>query len=69
MAAETLAFVDAFDNSFILRHELARMVGMDLPLLMMMDIRALFDVITRARYATEWRLMVDIAASREAYKE
>jgi hypothetical protein len=69
MAAETLAFVDAFDNAFILRHELSRMMGTNIPILMMTDSRALFDVITRARYTTERRLMVDIAAAREAYKE
>jgi hypothetical protein len=68
MAGETLAFVDAFDNAFILCHELSKMLGADLPLLMMMDSRALFDVITRARYTTERRLMVYIAAAREAYQ-
>jgi hypothetical protein len=65
--AETLAFVDAFDNAFIIRHELSRMLSKDIPLLMMTDSRALFDVITRARYTTERRLIVDVAAAREAY--
>jgi hypothetical protein len=69
MAAETLAFVDAFDNAYILRHELSRMVGRDLPLLMMIDSRALFDVTTRSRYTTERRLMIGIAAACEAYND
>jgi hypothetical protein len=52
MDAETLAFVNAFDNSFILRHELSRMIGTNLPILKMTDSRPMFDVITRARYTT-----------------
>jgi hypothetical protein len=69
MAAETLAFVDAFDNAYILRHELSRMVGRDLPLLMMIDSRTLFDVTTRSHYTTERRLMIGIAAACEAYND
>jgi hypothetical protein len=45
------------------------MVGRDLPLLMMTDGRALFDVITRSRYTTERRLMIEIAAALEAYND
>jgi hypothetical protein len=69
MAAETLAFVDAFDKAFIIRRELSRMLSKDIPPLMMTDSRALLDVITRARYTTERRLMVDVAAAREAYSD
>jgi hypothetical protein len=46
MAPEKLALVDAFDNAFILRRELSRMIGPDLPILMMTDSRALFDITT-----------------------
>jgi hypothetical protein len=66
MAAEILAFVDAFDKAFIIRHELSRMLSKDILLLMMTDSRALFDVITRARYTTERTLMVDVAAALES---
>jgi hypothetical protein len=69
MAAETLAFVDAFDNGFILRLELSRILGKDIALLMMTHSQALFDVITRLRYTTGRRLMMDIAAAPEAYNE
>jgi hypothetical protein len=69
MAAKTLVFVDAFDNAFIIRHELTGMLSKDVPLLMMTESKALFDVITRARYTPEITLMVDVAAAREAYND
>lgn len=69
MAAETLAFVDGFDNAFLIKHDLERILARHIPLLMMTDSKALFDVLTRARYTTERRLMVDIASAREAYAE
>jgi hypothetical protein len=68
MAAETLAFSNAFDNAFIIKHDIERMIG-PVHLLMLTDSKALFDVLTRTRYTTERRLMVDIAAAREAYHE
>jgi hypothetical protein len=68
MVAKPLAFSNAFDNTFIIKHEIERMNG-PVHLLMLTDIKALFDVLTRTRYATKRRLMVDIAAAREAYHE
>ena len=35
----------------------------------MTDLKLLFDVITRKRYTTEARLMMEIAAVREAYNQ
>jgi hypothetical protein len=45
------------------------MIGTNLPIIMMTDSRALFYVITRSRYTTERRLIVDITTAREAHKE
>lgn len=66
-AGETIALADAFDQAFILRHDLQRILGKEIPLLMLTDSKVLFDVITGNRYTTEARLMVDIAAVRETY--
>jgi hypothetical protein len=64
MAAETLPFSYAFDNAFIIiKHDIERMIG-PVHFLLLTDSKALFDVLTRTRYTTERRLMVDIAASR-----
>lgn len=52
MAAETLAFSDAFDNAFIIKHDLQRMLGRALSLLMLTDSKILFDVLTRSKSST-----------------
>jgi hypothetical protein len=68
MAAETLAFAQAFDAAFALRHQLFEMLGREVPILMHTDSAALFDAITRYKRTTEARLMIDIHAVREAYR-
>lgn len=69
LAGETIALADAFDNVFLLQHDLQRILGKQIPILMMTDSKLLFDVITGNKYTTEARLMVDIAAVREAYNQ
>ena len=39
-----------------------------LPLYMLTDSRGLFDMITRNSYSAERRLMIDMAATRQAYR-
>jgi hypothetical protein len=67
MAGEMLAFENGFDNAFILRHDLENMLGQPVPLVMYADLQALFNVLTRSKTTTEGRLMVDVAAARQAY--
>lgn len=67
IAGETLALADAFDNLFMVKYELQRMLGNDVPLLMLTDSKISFDIITRNRYTTETRLMIDVAVLRQAY--
>jgi len=50
MAAETLSFVDAFDQAFIVKHNLESMLGQDIPLIMMTDSKQLFDFLTKNKY-------------------
>lgn len=61
--------MEAFDNAFIIKHDLQRILGPKIPLLHLIDSQVLFDVITGQKYRTEKRLMVDIASIREAYKD
>jgi hypothetical protein len=68
MAAETLAFGDAFDAAFTIREELSALVGHRVPMLMLTDSAGLFDSMTRYKRTTEGRLKLDICAAREAYK-
>lgn len=68
-AGETVAFSDAFDNAFIILHDLEHMLGCTIPILMQTDSEKLFNVLTRAKYTTERRLMVDISAARGAHSD
>ena len=68
MAGEVYAFADAFDAAFIIKHDLERIYDQHLPLVMLTDSKQMFDVITRASHTTKKRLMIDVAAAREAYK-
>lgn len=67
MAAETLAFVNAFDSASVIKHNLKRMLGVSIPMPMLTASEPLFGIITRSRCTTERRLEIDIAAAREAY--
>eukprot|EP00171_Calliarthron_tuberculosum_P005703 IDg5703t1 len=69
MASETLAFADSFDSAHTIKHDLQQALGKRIPLLMLTDSQALFDVLTRSNYTTEKRLMIEIAAARQAYNE
>jgi len=51
----------------MLRHDLERMYDQHLPLVMQSGSKQTFDFITRASHTTEKRLMIDLAAAREAY--
>lgn len=67
LTGETVAIAYVFDCAYILKHDLQRMLGKFIPLLLVTDSKFLFDVITGNRYTSEARLMVDILAVREAY--
>ena len=67
MAAETLAFTTAFDAGYVIRHQLQTMLQVSVPMLMLIDSKSLFDVITSNRNTEEGRLMIDIFAARQAY--
>lgn len=69
MADETIALAQAFNHSFALKHDFQKMLGFNISLLMITHSKVLFDIITGNIYTTEKRLMVNIAAVREAYNQ
>jgi len=69
MVGEVYAFADTFDAAYILKHNLERVYDQPLPLVMLTDSKQIFDVITRASHTTETRLMIDVAAARDAYNK
>eukprot|EP00171_Calliarthron_tuberculosum_P008498 IDg8498t1 len=68
MASECHALADAFDYSFMLKFDLESMLQQEIPLQIFTDSRSLFDVIVKATKTSERRLMIDVAACREAYE-
>ncbi|CDF33317.1 unnamed protein product [Chondrus crispus] len=69
LGGEVYAFTEGFDCAFVLRHDLQKLYGRTIPLQMRTDSKQMFDVIMKASHTSERRLMIDIAAAREAYNE
>lgn len=67
MAGEIDAFADALDEDFVIKHDLERIFRQQMPLVLLTDSKQMFDVITRASHTSEKRLLIDVAAAREAY--
>lgn len=67
MGGEVFAFADGFDYGYSLRHDLERMTGRKIPLLMYTDSDSVFKVIVKNSMTTERQLMIDLEATRQAY--
>ena len=67
LAVEVYAFGAACDEGYMLRHDLERLYDCHIPLTILTDSKQLFDVVTRGSHPTEKRLLIDVAAAREAY--
>jgi hypothetical protein len=68
LAAEAIAFAEGFDQGYTLKNNLKESLGINVPLLMLTDSKTLFDVITKASYTQEKRILIDLAAAREGYR-
>ena len=55
-----MAFVDAFDMSYVVKRDLEQLIGRKPPLTIVTDSLSLFNVITRASITIEKRLMIDL---------
>ena len=67
MRGEIFALADGFDRSLMLRHDLETIYSKRIPLHVFTDSKQVFGTITKASKTTERRLLIDIAASRQAY--
>ena len=67
MAAETCAFVEAFDVAWTMKYELELLLKRQVPLQMLVDSKQLFQSISHGTRTKEKRLMIDLAASKQAF--
>ncbi len=63
MAAEVIAFSNAFDVGYTLAAELSSLLGKKVPLILLTDNKLLFDLISKGTRTSEKRMMLDIAAA------
>lgn len=61
-ATETLELVEDFDHTYLIQHDLQRIIGQCVPILMLTDSSHLFSALNPAKGKTERRLMIDMAA-------
>jgi hypothetical protein len=65
LAAEAIAFAEGFDQGFAIKNDLQEILGKVIPLTILTDSKTLFDVITKASYTREKRILIDLACARE----
>jgi hypothetical protein len=66
LGGEMMAFAEGFDRAFTVQHELSTMLSQRIPISMLTDSKGLFDVLVKSSSTQERRLMIDIAAAKQA---
>jgi len=69
MAGEVIAFSDMFDIAVTLAEEIRTTFERRVPLHLLTDSKALFDIISKGSRTSEKRMMLDIAAAREGFRD
>jgi len=69
MAGEVIAFSDMFDIAVTLAEEIRTIYKRHIPLHLLTDSKALFDIISKGSRTSEKRMMLDIAAAREGFRD
>ncbi len=67
LVAEVYAFSAYFDYAFTAAHDLSGMPGQTIPIHLITEPKSIFDTITKLSSVSEKRLLIDIAALRQAY--
>ena len=68
LGSEVLALADAFDMAYALKHDIQALLSKEIPLVLITDSLSLFDVISKSTITAEKRLMIDLKATKESYK-
>ena len=69
LAAEVIAFADLFDEAFALKDTIEMEIASSVQLHLLTDSKSLFDIICKGSRTSEKGLMLDLYATRQAYKE
>ena len=69
MAGEFIAFSDLFDVTAFLAAEFQAWTGVKVPVQLLTNSKVLFDVISKRSRTSEKRMMLDIAAPRECFRD
>ena len=69
LAAEVIAFADMFDDAFTIRSQLQQALRKDVVMHLSTDSKCLFQIISKSSRTNEKRPMLDICATRQAYKQ
>eukprot|EP00171_Calliarthron_tuberculosum_P023142 IDg23142t1 len=69
MGGEVIAFSDLFDRTSTLAAEIGTIYKKRIPVQLLTDSKSLFDVISKGSRTSEKRMMLDIAAARERFRD
>ena len=69
MTGQVIAFSDLFDVAAILSAELEALLSTKVPVQLLADSKSLFDVISKGSRTSEKRMMLEIAAAREGFRD
>ena len=69
MSAEVIAFSDMSDAAITFSAELGTLTDQKIPVQLLTDSKSLFDIISKGSRTSEKRMMLYIAASREAFRD
>ncbi len=69
MGGEVIEFTDLFDRGSTLAAEFSTIYGRRIPVQLFTDSKSLFDVIFKGSRTSEKRMILDIAAAREEFRD
>ncbi len=69
MGGEVIAFSDLFDRACTLAAEIGAVYGRKIPVQLLTDSKSLFNVISKGSRTSEKRMMLDIAAAGEGFRD
>ena len=69
MTGEVIAFGDMFEVAVTLTEDLCSILRHNVPLELLTDSKAMLDVISKGFKTSEKRLMLDIAAARDGFRD